>query len=426
MKEKRTLAEERAEPTETIHVYIVPESEAQHEQPVVESTIHDASPILAQTDTQPLITQPQPTHVRLVPFIILAVNLCLVLAVFFIHIYPILTASATITIIPKHAVLTEHLTLSNVENRIFQPLTLTQSRTVSATGHGHQDAMQATGTITLYNAAIEPQTIDAGTLFIGSDGQHIVTDQTAVLPGASPPLEGQVTVSAHAVNTGAAGNIKAGDISGACCRENMFAYNSQFQGGTDERNYTLVSQEDIHTVVSSVVPTLSAAIHTSFQQEIQQGETLTPNQCSQNIVTDRNVGDEATHVTVTVNESCVAGAYASSDFQAKVQQALSQQAGLRLGKGYALSSYSQTSPLKTSIQHGTLVVSAIYQGMMIYQFSQHDLTTLRHQLAGKSRQQGIAMLSHLNGVNHLTLQIGANGTFPTDPTHIHIVFLIVS
>ena len=405
------------EPLETIHLYIVREEE---EQPVVDSTVQDTAKIV----TQPLVQKPRSKHSFLVPLIIVAVNLSVVLAVFFIHIYPILTATATITIIPKSYRLTERLTLSNIQSRIFQPVTLTQNRTVPATGKGHQDATHATGTITLYNASIQEQTIDAGTLLIGSDGQHIVTDQAATIPGATPPIEGQVTVSAHAVNPGAAGNIQAGEIQGACCRDYVFAYNSAFSGGADQRDYTIVTKQDIARVISSVVPTLTKQINASFHQQIRPGEIPTPNQCSQKVLADRNVGGEASNVTVTVSESCLAGAYTSSDFQTKIRQALSQQANQTVGTGYLLSSYVQTTPTQASIQHGRLVLSAIYHGIVIFHFSSQELTTLRQQLAGKSRQQGIAILTHLNGAEHITIQLGKNGTFPTDPTHIHIVFLL--
>ncbi len=409
------------EPVETIHLYIVREDEAQQERPVVESSLHD----MANADTQLLVKEARIGYSFIAPLIIVAVNLGLVIAVFLVHIYPILTATATITILPKSYHLTAHLTLSHVQSRIFQPVTLTQSRTVPATGKGHQDATAATGTITLYNASIQEQTIDAGTLFIGSDGVHIITDQIADIPGATPPLEGQITVSAHAVNAGAAGNINAGDIQGACCRENIFAYNSAFSGGQDERNYTIVRQADIHGVVSSLVPTLTQHIQALFQEQIRLGETLTPNLCSPNVSPDRNVGDEATNVTVTVTESCFAAAYITTDLHAKVHRALAQQAEQTRGKGYLLSSYIQTTPLRASIQQGRLVIVGTFQGSVIYHYSTRELTTLRQQLAGKSRQQAVSILSHLHGAEHFTVQLEKNGTFPTDPTHIHILFLQV-
>ncbi len=181
------------EPVETIHVYIVKEKDTQQDQPFVESTVNAAASTLAEIDTQPLMTESYPTHGRLVPYLIMAAHLLIVLVAFSAQLYITLTETATITIIPKQAVFTTALTLSSVESRIFQTVTLTESKTVPATGKGHQDATQATGTITLYNAATFSQTIDAGTLFIGSDGAHIVTDQTASIPGATPPIEGQVT-----------------------------------------------------------------------------------------------------------------------------------------------------------------------------------------------------------------------------------------
>jgi hypothetical protein len=125
-----------------------------------------------------------------------------------------------------------------------------------------------------------------------------------------------------------------------------------------------------------------------------------------------------------VSESCLAGAYANSDFQAKVQQALAQRATQTIGRGYRLSSYAPTAPIQVGIQRGTLVISAIYQGTLIYHFSSHELTTLRQQLAGKTRQQAGAILSHLNGVEHLTVQLGKNDKFPVDSAHINFLFVV--
>src|SRR6266702_1042587 len=397
------------EPVETIHVYIVKEAEAK---PVVDSSLHDT----AKTATQPLVSQAQSTRGQLVPYLLIAVHLLIVLFALFAQLYLTLTETATITILPKSYHLSAHLTLSNVESRIFPSVTLTQTKTVPATGKVHQDATAATGTITLYNAATQEQTIDAGTLFIGSDGAHIVIDQIAYIPGATPPLEGQTTVPAHAVNKGAAGNIHAGDISGVCCRENIFAYNSAFSGGQDERNYTTVRQADIQGVVSSIAPPLIRRIQASFQQQIRPGETLTPNLCSQKVSPDRNVGEEATQVTVTISESCLAGAYTTTDLHAKVQQALTQQAQQRIGKGYLLASSIQTTPLRATIKQGRLVIVGTFQGSVIYHYSTRELTTLRQQLAGKTRQQAGAILSHLHGAEHFTVQLEKNGTFPTDPT----------
>src|SRR5207245_5970705 len=107
-------------------------------------------------------------------------------------------------------------------------------------------------------------------------------------------------VSATAQNYGPEGNIAAGAIHGLCCRAGILVLNNTFSGGQNERDFTMVTQRDIQGVVSSLLPILTQHIQTSFQKQISVGEALTPNQCFQKVSPDRNVGDEATNVTVTV------------------------------------------------------------------------------------------------------------------------------
>jgi hypothetical protein len=105
-----------------------------------------------------------------------------------------------VTIIPKSQTVT--LTGSLQLGRVLQPLTISQSQTTPTTGKGHQDAKQAQGAITFYNGQFSSQTISQGTIFTGSSGVQIITDQEAVVPATNPPIFGQVTISAHAINPG--------------------------------------------------------------------------------------------------------------------------------------------------------------------------------------------------------------------------------
>src|SRR6266700_1198411 len=110
---------------------------------------------------------------------------------------PLFTPTATITIIPIERSITT-TTATQVQARALAPLTLSQSVTVSATGKRQQTATRAYGTITFYNGLLTSQTVAAGTILTGSDGVQIVTDQPAIIPAANPPLEVQITFSAHA------------------------------------------------------------------------------------------------------------------------------------------------------------------------------------------------------------------------------------
>ncbi|MFL5586535.1 MAG: baseplate J/gp47 family protein [Ktedonobacteraceae bacterium] len=404
------------EPIETIHVYIVREEE---EQPAVDSTVQDT----AKVDTQPHVVKAYPKRLRLVPYLMIAAHLLIVLAAFSMHFYTILTETATITIIPKSYHLTAHLTLSNVENRVFSPVTLTQSKTVPATGKGHQPATQAHGVVTFYNALPQEQTILAGTLLTASNGELFLTDSDVTIPAGTYAVNGQATVSATAQNVGQEGNIAAGAIHGLCCRAGILVLNNAFYGGQNERDFTMVTQSDITSVVSSVVPYLTERIHTAFQQQMRRGELLTPNQCSQKISTDHNAGNEASNVTVIVSESCSVAAYDQHSLQMQVTHAFLHTAVSQIGTGYLLSSLHPTI-ISAVIQKDHLLFTVLCQGDLIYHQSPQELQQLREALAGKTRQQAVAILSHLNGVDHLTVQLGKNGRFPSDPTHIHIVFLL--
>src|SRR6266487_4073523 len=119
-------------------------------------------------------------------------------------------AIATVTIIPKSQQVSLNGSLQL--GRVLQPITISQSATTHTTGRGHQDARNATGTVTFYNGQLNSIFIPAGFILTGSDGVQIVTDQDASIPASNLPQVGQVTVSAHAINAGSKGNIPSFDI----------------------------------------------------------------------------------------------------------------------------------------------------------------------------------------------------------------------
>src|SRR5438045_5104734 len=140
-----------AEPIETIHLYIVKEEVDQ----VVDSTVNDTT----QTATQPLVMQSYPMRFQLVPYLLMIAHLLIVLVAFSVHYYLLLTETTTIIIVPKSYRFTQQLTLSTVQSRIIPTLTLTQSKTVPATGKGRQLARQAHGAVTLYTTLLHEKTI---------------------------------------------------------------------------------------------------------------------------------------------------------------------------------------------------------------------------------------------------------------------------
>src|SRR5206468_1207091 len=150
--------------------------------------------------------------------------------------------------------------------------------------------------------------------------------QTVFIPTASPPYEGQVTISAHAIVPGSRGNIAAYDINTAFS-SSILAKNIQpFSGGKDARTYPVVVQADIDTAVSHLKPTLSQSIQGPFSSQHATGETLITPTCILKTATEHSTGQEASQVQVTVSQTCQAAAYQQADLQQMVSHVVSQEA----------------------------------------------------------------------------------------------------
>lgn len=265
------LLDARATRLIDIHIYHLPPGEDTQS---VESTLHvteEAPPPLPDTQQEQSepIRRRLPHKVSLFVLALIALFLLVVitgsLTSFFLF-----TPIVTITLIPesKHVQATGAIavvpgiadsTSNQIPGRILSSLTMSQIQTVAATGRTQQAAQPGRGTITFYNAALYPQSIAAGTLLTGSDGIQAATDHGVTVPAVNYPTLGVATVTAHAIQPGVAGNIKAGDIYGSCCLLNISAVNSAFRGGQEAETYQSVSKQDIDTAVSSLKAQLMQA-----------------------------------------------------------------------------------------------------------------------------------------------------------------------
>jgi hypothetical protein len=204
-----------------------------------------------------------------------------------------LNESATVTVLPASTEISSGTTVTlvtgtlhpgspRVPGRFLSSLTLSQEQRVLTTGAGHQQAQAAHGSITLYNAQPAMQTVPAGTLLVGADGVQVVTEQDVVIPAAQMPTEGQASVPTHALEAGPAGNIRAYDITGACCCADVFAQNTAaFHGGQNARTFPMVTAQNITGAVIALKASLTASAQAALQTQVQRGETLiTPVPCT--------------------------------------------------------------------------------------------------------------------------------------------------
>lgn len=410
---------------ETIHVYFVREEVTQQKEE--EQVIETIPP-----------TKPQ-RHISYAAFIALAVNILLFLSVLIAYVLPQLTTRVTITFIPdeKHVMTTATLVVSgtptneNIKGRLLPFFTLTQSKTVPTTGHGHQNAKQAQGTITFFNGLFVSQTIATGTILTGREGVPVVTDQLAIIPAAlatTPPTYGQVTISAHALNPGSSGNIAAGDINTACCLPSVLAQNTaSFQGGQSARNYTFVTKADIQSVSQTLTTAVTRSENATMQVQLTTEEGLLTTPCTPTMSSNHHSGDEAALVTVTISENCTGVAYDETTLHAQGTKLLMQEAAKTVGTHYILFGDIHVTIFHTTVTNKTNEIATLTvntSGTWVYQITQSEQQHIKLLIVGKHKSDALHILLSLPGIQIATISgIDITAKLPGSTDLIRFVFV---
>ncbi len=442
------LPDESQQGTEVIDVFIVRRQVEESDPPTVESTLADtsdeqetqAAPTEQEMTELPLPPLPRKPRRRVLPFVIGALCLLLAVALGTVTLLLMFAPSATVTIIPTSTQIATSRTVTivstnanaaqqQIPGRLLETVTLSRAKTVPATGTGHQQAQAAHGFITFYNALPAPQIIPAGEMLTGTDGVEVVTLQQAVIPAGTLATNGQITVLAQAVNAGPQGNIRAGDIYGKCCRDDVFVSNGPFRGGQDARSYQMVTQQNINSAVSSIKASLDQSVQAALSQQVQPNETLvTPVPCTSIVITDHKAGEEASHVQVTVSETCRGEVYDTRALHDLLMQIMTQQATGQLGDGYGLVGDIQASVTKATLNphQGTATLQVKVISTWTYQFSQVQQAQVKLAIRGKSKEEATTLLLHMPGVQTVSISTRNGDAIPTDVQRIHLNFVVLT
>lgn len=436
----------------TVNIYIDIEEEATDLPPTIDSTVGEQQPTTPITDKvdTPVATEQQPPSPHqpeqpsrkpqrrphpAVLLVLLVSVVGIVAGIMYAVLVPLWTPSANITIVNQSQRITTSSTLQLVTNgnadptknqvpgRALPAITMSQQKTVPTTGTTHQDARVSHGLITFYDGATYAQTIPAGTTLTGADGIELVTDTDAIIPAAVFPTFGQASVTTHAAIAGAGGNVRAGDVYGACCRLNVSAVNSAFHGGQDARTYQSVTQQDITNITTSLTANLEQSVQAVFQAQVQSTETLiTPLACISKVTPDHKVGEEATQVQVMVSETCTGTTYTTQAVTSLTTQRATQDAEKRLGVGYTTTGVQTRIMHAHTTNHGTSV-DITSASLWAYPFSQEQQDTIKARIAGMSKDGATATVLHLVGVQSVSITCKNTTTIPKDVQQIHLLFL---
>jgi hypothetical protein len=337
----------------------------------------------------------------------------------------LLTPTVIVTIVPvsKTVALTQSIDGASIYTRVLTPKTTSQSQTTPATGHKHQAAAAAHGSLTFYNGEFVSLSIHAGTIVTSAGGVQVTTDQNVIIPAGSPPYYGRVSVAAHAAHTGSKGNIAARAIDQACCYSSVWAVNvAAFSGGQNTGDFSVVTSSDIQTVAASLDMQLSQLEQADMMSQLMPNEALATPACPPTTRSNHQVGEIATQVTVTVSEQCHGVAYDTNALHESAVQLLSAEAAKQYGSRYNLIGGIQINILGVTItnqQRGSVTLQVSMSGVWAYQINAQQIKTL---IAGQSQQEASRTLLAQPGIRDVSIVgITVNQQIPNDLSHIQLL-----
>jgi hypothetical protein len=218
------------------------------------------------------------------------------------------------------------------------------------------------------------------------------------------------------------------DINKACCLPSVLAQNTAaFQGGHQERDYTVVTRADVDNIVSSLTTMLNQSEQAALAAQLTPGEALVTPACKPEVTLDHQPGAEAATVTVTVSVRCTAVAYESAALQERAASILTTKAQQQLGTHYSLIGAVQVSTLQAMItdqKWGRASIAVTVDGTWTYRFSQQELWRIKQLVAGQTHPQAMRILLGLPGIQRATIEgIGESQRLPKESSHVQIRML---
>ncbi len=423
--------------------------------PVIESTIAEsevtstdspADPDISKHPTVPLAPlEPPKRYFQVNWWSVIAVALLLILigehaAPFVLsQVGGYLHPKATVTIFPAEKSLSQtysYLVVTGtadpshgqIPSRVLSFTTPTKTGTITTTGIGYTPAIQAHGTITLYNEAPYRQTIYAGTVINAVPGIQIVTDHTVTIAAGNGVANGSAEATAHTIQAGTHANIPPLAINTLCCLNGILAKNmSPFTGGLDPKPYPMLSSADLQREAAHLAGTLSPLAKVGIQSQMRGVEQfLVPMQCSVRTASNPKVGERATTATVSVSETCLAQVYDNAALEGLISMKFMEDAAQQLSSSFVERGNLTIAKRNTTLldaSHSTyrLVISA--EGTLVFHLTASQAQTLKKSIAGKSVAEAKLELLGLAGVQGVYIKPARQSdiSLPTDPDQIQMI-----
>ncbi|HVB20952.1 MAG TPA: hypothetical protein VNG51_03290 [Ktedonobacteraceae bacterium] len=341
-------------------------------------------------------------------------------------------ATATVAVTPASQHLTKSYTISavtgtpstsdnQVQARLLSFTTKAQSKTVKATGSGHQEATTAKGKVTITPTS---GTIPASNINVTSNSG------VEIYFSVNQPLSsGSHTLDAWATNAGAGGNIPAYDIDGSYhlvtdTNVHFYIQNTQaFSGGQNASDYTFLQQSDIDGAAAPLVTQLTSDAEASVQQQVRANEQFVSDPVyTPTIKTNHKAGDKVADVTVTVTVTGKEEVYDQQATDSIATDLLGSDAASQPGTRYTLIGevVTGTPEVSNTDEHGTVTMLVSAEGIWVYQFSNTQKQQMAQLITGKPLADAQALLLKQEGVKKVSINTtgGWGHALPTSASDI--------
>jgi hypothetical protein len=159
--------------------------------------------------------------------------------------------------------------------------------------------------------------------------------------------------------------------------------------------------------------------------ERQAGEKLVKQPCTVTLHADRQAGDEAPSVTVTISLTCQAVIYNTTDLQAEATKELAAHVLQTYGSGYVSEGTPHITVTKATIQARTAMLTLRSSGLFAYAINAKMQQHLKIMLSGQPRLSALRYVTTLPGIRQAAITgIQKNEQLP-DRQHIQVLIVVL-
>lgn len=359
----------------------------------------------------PVITLPKKKGIIFIPPAIIAVLLLLLLVYIFS-----LKATIILTIAPKTAQESKDIIFSPKDSTDNDKDTIhaeqisveEQGNSSTPTTGKKQIGDKAKGTVTILSSASQTQNIPSGTALTSSNGLTFTTDSAipiASSSGVSDIKSTQVNVTAKDI--GKEYNLPSGTkfSVGSLDRSSVEGKNDNAFAGGSKKDVTVVTTTDVNKLLNDLPKNLEEKAKSDLLAKIPSGDTILPTNFQANITKksfNKNVGDEASTVTLTATVTFTTIAYKTSDIQSYALHVLSANNSTLIPSKDHLSFTIDTINLQ---KNGTTIGSLHAKTFLLPTV---DIEKLKKDIAGKSFSDARTTLMATPQANNVEITLHPN------------------